>query len=234
MQTIILDNAPTGRRFIAFWVDVEFPTGEYQLVPVGEAADKDARIAELETKLAERDNQLTLARGDVEVYRKQLASRSPGVMPQAVKALARISGISEATMVELEAAIEAVEAHYAPHADHEWHRVDDANPITAADVGREIHCLGKVTGSRGSLESCVKIVQAHILRPVAANFVFTGEPGRYLAKWEDDNETPEECEICKPHNFPEGAWAALWDDGDWTKVNADGTFGGGRITGRVK
>lgn len=85
-------------------------------------------------------------------------------------------------------------------------------------------------GSPTTYTGLVAAVEAYYSPP----FVFKGDPGRYLAKWEDDNETPEECEICHPHNFPAGTFAALWDDGDWTKISSDGTFPGGRIVGRVE
>lgn len=91
MQTIKIDNGPPGMRLIGFWVDPEFPAGEYRLVPVGEADAKDARIAELE---------------------KQLAERSLGVMPDGLRKIldAREKG-SPTTYTSL---VAAVEDYYAP------------------------------------------------------------------------------------------------------------------------
>lgn len=250
MQTIILDNAPTGRRLIAFWVDVEFPTGEYQLVPVGEAADKDARIAELETKLAERDNQLTLARGDCEVYRRQLAERSPGVMPEVVRAFAahvagKIKGGGECGE-DAQKLLLALYAYFAPPDGHEWQPVDAEHPITAADVGRKVYRKsGGVDEISGVSGGCVYFYGSeicnypsgglyeyratsfditHILRPIAPPFVFAGEPGIYRT------DSGKRCDVFAVKG---GKLIALIGE-RLVRVGADGTFAGGRITGRVE
>lgn len=303
MQTIILDNAPTGRRLIAFWVDAEFPTGEYQLVPVGEAGDNDARIAELE---------------------KQLANRSPGVMPECVARL--LNAINRLGAIALSSDyVKSVRDHYAPPAGqpdrrglqmryrvlkadgspadprakyfvlrldwdgrdkehvaacrkaaeayilnapdhmrqfsrelaewvdlwpagHEWQPVDDANPVTAEDVGRKVahrnggvDKVGKVkdvpdvyrliVGERGFAVNgrvwCGKKSTAditHILRPIASPFVFDGTPGAY----ETDIGDIAHVVACG-----RGTLAVL-NGGTWQCVLRDGTFAGGKITGRVE
>lgn len=127
------------------------------------ADECNARIAELEKQLAERDNQLTLARGDVEVYRKQLASanirlenialanaprseaeqlaeRSPGVMPECVKKLSEwiAAGKNVHDFSGTASLMRNIDEYYATPGD-EWQPVDAEHPITAEDVGLMVY-----------------------------------------------------------------------------------------------
>lgn len=86
-----------GVRLSFFVQEGDIKPGEYCLIPVAEADDKDARIAELE---------------------KQLAERSPGVMPEAVADLLTACqfldsiGAEGAKLVQHEA--DKVREYYAP------------------------------------------------------------------------------------------------------------------------
>lgn len=274
---------------------------EYYLVQAGEADVKDARIAELE---------------------KQLADRSPGVMPECVAKL--LNAINRLGAIALSSDyVKSVRDHYAPPAGqpdrrglqmryrvlkadgspadprakyfvlrldwdgrdkehvaacrkaaeayilnapdhmrqfsrelaewvdlwpagHEWQPVDDANPITAADVGRRVAFrhggIGAVSEYRHHVPWAIRVDDigfhasgprirgkisqhdiTHILRPVAQPFVFDGTPGAY----ETDIGDIAHVVACG-----RGTLAVL-NGGTWQCVLRDGTFDGGKITGRV-
>lgn len=203
MQTIKINSVQTGMRLVAFWVDDEFPAGEYRLVPVGEAGDKDARIAELE---------------------KQLAERSPGVMPECVeKLLNQFIAHGQA----LKDAVAAVEAYYAPPEGHEWQPVDADHPITAEDVGRRVCRLNETVSVFGASSGWSTTSEVYILRPIDSPFVFDGTLG-----WYEFASTfgTGRMEVVRRSD---GSLAGLHEVGR-VGVNADGTFDGGRITGRVE
>ena len=224
---------------------------EYHLVPVGEAEAKDARISEMEQQLSERDNQLTLARGDCEVYRKQMASanirlenlalsnaprteaeqlaeRSPGVMPQFVKEIIGELRESVANLSlspgRLDSLCGELEACFAPPDGHEWRPVDDANPITAADVGRRVCRLNETVSVFGASSGWSTTSEVYILRPIAPPFVFAGEPGRYLA------DKSLIVDVCRVNGK---LYAILIEQMKIFTLESDGSFAGVRITGRV-
>lgn len=230
----------------------------------------------LEQHLAERDNRLTLARGDVEVYRKQLDeqrdlgsksyavaeglrsqveqlekqldSRSPGVMPECV---GKMLNLFIAEGQALKDAVAAVDAYYATPDGHEWQCVDAEHPITAADVERKVfHRNGGVDFISEYLDANIYSVVVgvihytpsgnarrdyhasgditHILRPVAPPFVFDGSMGMYRVKM--DSGPSLEVEVILTNK----GLRLDWIDRKRTAVNADGTFAGGKITGRVE
>lgn len=227
----------------------------------------------LEQHLAERDNQLTLARGDVEVYRKQLdeqrdlgsksyavaeglrsqveqlekqlADRSPGVMPEVVEKLLGYLGRGDVPPQDVE---RYFRSHFAPPDGHEWRRVTENDPITAADVERKVfHRNGGVDFISEYLDANIYSVVVgvihytpsgnarrdyhasgditHILRPIAKPFVFAGEPGDYRTSYMGKTISVCEC----------GGILVGVISGEYvTAVEKNGTFAGGRITGRVK
>lgn len=228
---------------------------ECRLAPAGEADAKDARISEMEQQLSERDNQLTLARGYCEVYRrqlaeqrdlgskcyavaeglrsqveqleKQLATRSPGVMPQFVKQIIGELRESVANLSlspgRLDSLCGELEACFAPPDGHEWRPVDDANPITAADVGRRVCRLNETVSVFGASSGWSTTSEVYILRPIAPPFVFDGTDGEYKT---------DSGEIADVLAVKGGKLIALIGE-RVVRVGADGTFAGGRITGRV-
>lgn len=261
-----LKGAPAPEFAGGFWLGERLdindypPPGEcreYRLAPAEDDDDKNARIAELQSELADerasdwrvlgeymsRIAKLEIKLKNAKTYgvamaddnrglreriaelEEQLASRSPGVMPECVEQ-ALAAGIFEGH--EALSAVARAVKYYAPPDGHEWQPVNDENPITAEDLGRKM-CFGETLVTHVYRDGgAYKIDKENrfILRPVAPPFVFAGEPGKYRL------DSGEEVDVIFA-GVP-GLLVMLRTGGEWKYVNHDGTFDGGRITGRVK
>ena len=215
------------------------------LAVAAEADAKAARIAELERLLKDATEERDVRQQEVETLVARINERSPGVMPDVVtRAVKRLRGAVSDWPSDKRCADE-LEAYFAPPEGHEWQPVTAESPITAEDVGRKVYRRsGGVDEISGIYGGCVYFYGSeicnypsgglyeyratsfditHILRPIATPFVFTGEPGRY--------QTNNCGVVTVILNFDQAL--VLFADNHYGSINPDGTFAGGKITGRV-